>query len=66
MLIDELVYQKLIGRDQEPAFATWRFSKLRSAYAIAEKKESEEVVKEVEKVDEDSHSEYLTVQWLML
>ena len=59
-LRNPLVYQKLIGRDQEPAFATWRFSKLRSAYAIAEKKESEEV-KEVEKVDEDSHSEYLNL-----
>lgn len=33
------IFQKLLGREQEPAFATWRFSKLRSAYEVQEEKE---------------------------
>ena len=40
ILLNELhnpsVYQKLLGREQEGAFASWRFSKLRSAYTINE------------------------------
>jgi len=39
-LKNNVVYQKLIGRDQEAAFAAWRFSKLRSAYQISEEEES--------------------------
>lgn len=35
-LRNPLVYQKLIGKEQEPAFATWRFSKLRTAFEIEE------------------------------
>jgi hypothetical protein len=40
----------LIGKVQEPAFATWRFEKTRSAYEIAEEKECEP--SEVERVQE--------------
>lgn len=39
------IYIKLIDRVQEPAFATWRFEKMRTAYEIAEeRKEVEEFV----------------------
>jgi len=42
VLLEELknpvIYVKLIDREQEGAFATWRFRKLRSAYAINEEK----------------------------
>jgi hypothetical protein len=34
-------FNKLINREQEGAFAIWRFQKLRSAYAIEEEKASE-------------------------
>tara|TARA_R110002126_G_scaffold197836_3_gene345549 strand:- start:8 stop:328 length:321 start_codon:yes stop_codon:yes gene_type:complete len=39
------VFQELLGRDQEGAFASWRFSKLRSAYDIREEKEHKKIVK---------------------
>lgn len=32
------VFQPLLGRHQESAFAIWRFSKTRSAYEIAEER----------------------------
>jgi hypothetical protein len=44
-LKNPLIFQKLLNRFQEPAFATWRFSKLRSAYEIAEEKKAEEMAK---------------------
>lgn len=47
-LINPPVYQKLLGREQEPAFATWRFSKLRSAYEIQEEKQSEHKTEKIE------------------
>lgn len=57
------IFQKLLGREQEPAFATWRFSKLRSAYEIAEEKQAESRIKKKEKVgefvDNGSDSQYL-------
>lgn len=37
------VFIPLLKRMQEPAFAIWRFVKLRSAYMIQEEKESESV-----------------------
>lgn len=37
-LRNPVVYIKLIGRKQEGAFASWRFRKLKSAYAINEEK----------------------------
>lgn len=40
---------KLIGRDQEGAFATWRFAKLRTAYEISEEKEAEKISKKITK-----------------
>jgi hypothetical protein len=63
------IFQKLLGRVQEPAFATWRFVKLRSAYEIKEEMESEIRVKykgklkEKEEVEEfvDRHSQYLSL-----
>jgi hypothetical protein len=42
-LRNPVVFIKLIGREQESAFATWRFRKLRSAYAINEEKAYEKV-----------------------
>ena len=47
-LRNPVVYIKLIGREQEGAFATWRFRKLRSAYAINEEKAYEEVKESLE------------------
>jgi hypothetical protein len=43
-LINPEVFISLLGRIQESAFATWRFSKLRSAYELAEESKEEEVV----------------------
>lgn len=77
VLVEELhnppIYQHLLGREQEPAFAQWRFSKLRSAYAIAEEERAqaranrksqpnkvEELVIE-EGLIEDIHSQYLNL-----
>jgi hypothetical protein len=42
------IWQDLLGRYQEGAFATWRFEKLRSAYEIEEEEKYNEVVKELE------------------
>ena len=42
-LINPIVYIALIDREQESAFASWRFSKLRTAYEIKEEKNSEQV-----------------------
>ena len=42
-LINPEVFISLLGRIQESAFATWRFSKLRSAYEL-EEESKEEVV----------------------
>ena len=42
-LINPIVYIALIHREQESAFASWRFSKLRTAYEIEEEKNSEQV-----------------------
>ena len=42
-LINPIVYIALIDREQESAFASWRFSKLRTAYEIEEEKNSEQV-----------------------
>ena len=63
------IFQKLLGREQEPAFATWRFSKLRSAYEIAEEKASEKKTKTKKIPSElkesfeelDAHSQYLSL-----
>lgn len=42
-LINPIVYIALIDREQESAFASWRFSKLRTAYEIEEEKNFEQV-----------------------
>ena len=59
------IFQKLLGREQEPAFATWRFSKLRSSYEIEEEKNvnTEKIPSELKEAFEelDSHSQYLSL-----
>lgn len=37
------IFIPLLKRMQEPAFAYWRFSKLRTAYQIREEKESQKI-----------------------
>ena len=44
-LVNPVMYIKLLDREQEGAFATWRFRKLRSAYAINEEKSYNSVKK---------------------
>lgn len=63
VLLNELenpnVFQKLLGRHQESAFATWRFSKLRSNYEINEAQESERIEEtEVLTLDPEQKSQY--------
>ena len=48
-LINPSVYIKLIDREQEGAFATWRFAPLRTAYEIEEEKEAEKLSKKITK-----------------
>lgn len=51
VLVNELhnpiIWQPLIGRYQEGAFAIWRFEKLRTAYQIQEEKSYKQIVKEI-------------------
>jgi hypothetical protein len=47
-LKNPIMYIRLINREQEGAFATWRFRKLRSAYAINEEKEYNKVKRGLE------------------
>jgi len=51
ILLDELVnpriWQELIGRVQESVFATWRFRKLKTAYAVKEESEYAKKPKEL-------------------
>ena len=46
-LKNPIVYIKLINREQEGAFASWRFSKLRTAQEIVEEAEYEEISKKL-------------------
>jgi hypothetical protein len=46
------IYIKLLDRIQESAFASWRFSKLRSAFQIQEEVESNEINIEID-IDSD-------------
>jgi hypothetical protein len=55
-LINPSVYIKLIDREQEGAFATWRFAPLRTAYEIAEEKESKKIA---DKITKEIESEQL-------
>ena len=47
-LKNPVMYIELIKREQEGAFAVWRFRKLRSAYAIAEEKSYNKVKESLE------------------
>ena len=48
-LINPSFYIKLIDREQEGAFATWRFAPLRTAYEIEEDKEAAKISKKITK-----------------
>lgn len=41
------IYQPLLGREQEPAFATWRFVKKESQEATVEEMEEEELLTKI-------------------
>jgi|DEB0MinimDraft_10_1074344.scaffolds.fasta_scaffold223664_2 hypothetical protein len=53
-LVNPEVFQPLISRTQECAFATWRFEKHKDVYMIKEDEEVSELDKQLEEIDLDN------------